>query len=148
MLFLSKKGCVNVANTEKMLKEYIREQYKSIREFTVKFDIPYTTLDSIFRRGINNSSVASIDKICSALKIDIGELITNGRITMSDEMESSYKKESLKILQNVDESLKVTESVLAYGFTLSNGDKLNKKDAEEIVNIFNNVFQDLNHKNF
>lgn len=65
--------------TEEMLKDYILSRYKSIREFTIQHDIPYTTLDSIFRRGIGNSSINNVVKICRALEISTDEL-ADGRI--------------------------------------------------------------------
>ena len=47
---------------EKKLKDLILSRYHSIREFTIQHDIPYTTMDSIFRRGIGNSSVTNVKK--------------------------------------------------------------------------------------
>lgn len=69
---------------EEKLKDLILSRYKSIREFTILVDIPYTTLDSIFRRGIGNSSVANVIKICKALGISAdalaeGEIVSNTR---------------------------------------------------------------------
>lgn len=59
---------------EEKLKLLILSRYKSIREFTIAIDIPYTTIDSIFRRGIDNSSVSNIKKICDALNISVDAL--------------------------------------------------------------------------
>lgn len=61
--------------TEEMLKNIIKERYGSVREFTTIIDMPYTTLDSIFKRGIGNSSVANVTKICKALHISTDALI-------------------------------------------------------------------------
>ena len=65
---------------EEKLKEYILERYKSIREFTQAVDMSYSTVDSILRRGIGNSSVTNVIKICKVLKISADEL-ADGRIT-------------------------------------------------------------------
>lgn len=65
---------------EQQLKNYILSRYRSVREFTISADIPYTTLDSIFKRGIDNSSITKIFKICKALGISADEL-AEGRIT-------------------------------------------------------------------
>lgn len=59
---------------EDQLKNLILTRYRSIREFTIAIDIPYTTIDSIFRRGVGNSSVANVIKICKALGISADEL--------------------------------------------------------------------------
>lgn len=65
---------------EEKLKEYILERYQSIREFTHAVDMSYSTVDSILRRGIGNSSVTNVIKICKILKISADEL-ADGRIT-------------------------------------------------------------------
>lgn len=85
--------------TEKMLKDYILSRYNSVREFTIQADIPYTTLDSIFKRGIGNSSVTNVIKICRALGISADGL-ADGRI-------EPYNKNHNK---NITESAKITES--------------------------------------
>ena len=59
---------------EQKLKDLILKRYHSIREFTIAIDIPYTTMDSIFRRGIGNSSVTNVIKICKALRISVDAL--------------------------------------------------------------------------
>lgn len=66
--------------TEEKLKEYILDRYKSIREFTQTADISYSTLDSMLKRGIDNSSVSKVIKVCKVLGISADEL-ADGRIT-------------------------------------------------------------------
>lgn len=61
-------------STEEKLKELILSKYKSIREFIQEIDMPYTTIDSMFRRGIGNSSVSNVIKICKALGISADAL--------------------------------------------------------------------------
>ena len=60
--------------TEDKLKDLILKRYHSIREFTIAIEIPYTTMDSIFRRGVGNSSVSNVIKICKALGISTDAL--------------------------------------------------------------------------
>ena len=67
-------------STEEKLKNYILSRYRSVREFTTRYDIPYSTLSTVFTRGIDNSSLATIIKICNALGISTDE-IAEGRIT-------------------------------------------------------------------
>lgn len=78
-------------NTEEKLKEMILSKYRSVLEFTEAIDMPYGTIASIFKRGINNSSVTNIIKICHALGISADEL-ANGRIIPVD---VTYKNEYL-----------------------------------------------------
>ena len=60
--------------TEEKLRHLILSKYKSIREFTLEADIPYTTMDSILRRGVGNSSVDNIIKVCNTLRISVDAL--------------------------------------------------------------------------
>ena len=59
---------------EEKLKNYILTIYKSVREFTQYADLPYSTMDGILKRGIKNSSIGNILKICEALQISADEL--------------------------------------------------------------------------
>ena len=65
---------------EDELKKLILEKYNSLRNFAIKIDIPYTTIDSILKRGIANSNVSNVIKICKALDISSDKLIDEGRI--------------------------------------------------------------------
>lgn len=64
-----------MGTSEDRLKEYILTKYKSVREFTGAIDMPYSTVDSIFKRGIRNASVENIIKICEFLGISTDALI-------------------------------------------------------------------------
>lgn len=59
---------------EEKLRETILSKHKSVLEFTESIGMPYGTIQSIFKRGINNSSVTNIIKICVALGISADEL--------------------------------------------------------------------------
>jgi hypothetical protein len=86
---------------ETELKNLILSRYRSIREFTISEDIPYTTVDSIFRRGIGNSSVSVIIKICKALGISADEL-ADGRITSIIEYRSTRRESSHEIRDHLN----------------------------------------------
>lgn len=66
-------------NIEEQLKQEILSRYKSIREFSSMTAIPYSTVDSVLRRGIKNSGVGTVIKIFSFLDIDV-ESITSGKL--------------------------------------------------------------------
>ena len=65
---------------EEQLKNIIKTRYKSVRAFTNQFEIPYTTLDSVFKRGISNSGISTILKIFGSLNLDV-ESIPTGILT-------------------------------------------------------------------
>ncbi len=64
---------------EDKLKNLILSKYKSIREFTAVVEMPYSTVDSIFKRGIRKASVDNLIKICTELGISADALV-DGRI--------------------------------------------------------------------
>lgn len=59
---------------EKDLKDLILSRYKSIREFTTAINLPYSTVDSVLKRGVNKAGINTIITICKALKIDTEKL--------------------------------------------------------------------------
>ena len=76
-------------STEEKLKEFILSKYSSVREFTLEIDFPYTTLDSILKNDIGNSSVTNVLKICKALHIS-GDALANGEIVPIQETEKEH----------------------------------------------------------
>ena len=64
---------------EEQLKQLILSNYKSVRAFTLETEIPYSTVDNIFKRGIGGTAVTTVVKICDTLDITV-EGITHGRI--------------------------------------------------------------------
>ena len=59
---------------EEQLKAEILKKYKTVRAFTSVAEIPYSTVDSIFKRGISNAGVGTVIKIFGALGLDIESL--------------------------------------------------------------------------
>ena len=86
---------------EDQLKNLILVRYRSVREFTIAVDMPYTTIDSIFRRGVNNSSVANVIKICRALAISADEL-ADGRIVSIAQRVTTRPADSNEIRDRLD----------------------------------------------
>lgn len=68
------------------LKEIIIERYGSLKKFCEKIDMPWTTLDSILKRGIANSNITNVMKITKELGIDTESLATG---TIRDAFRSS-----------------------------------------------------------
>lgn len=81
---------------EELLKEYILRNYKSLRNFvaTSGIDVPYSTLDGIFKRGIGNASLENIFKICDVLGISADGLIEGKIIPKED-----YGKKDMEVMQ-------------------------------------------------
>ena len=70
---------------EEKLKNYILTNYKSVREFVKHAELPYSTVDGILKRGIANSSIGNVLKICKALQISADELANNKIVPIREE---------------------------------------------------------------
>lgn len=57
-----------------VIKKLIKKEGLSQRKFADKIDIPYSTLNSILQRGVNNAGVTNVIKICKGLGITVEEL--------------------------------------------------------------------------
>lgn len=66
---------------ENKIKEMIIEKYGSVKRFADKIQVPYTTIDTILKRGLLKSNVLNVIKICKELEIDIDEL-ENGKVVL------------------------------------------------------------------
>lgn len=90
---------------EEQLKNEILNNYKSVRAFTQKIDIPYSTLDTIFKRGIGGVGVNTVLKIFNELSLDI-ESIDKGVLTHSDSKNSpvlnTYEKKLISSYRSLN----------------------------------------------
>lgn len=59
------------------LRNMILDKFKSLRQFAVYADIPYSTLMTILSRDVGAASFDAVIKICRALEIDPSELFEN-----------------------------------------------------------------------
>ena len=125
-----------MTNADK-LKEYIITKYGTVRAFTTKHDIHYTTLDSVLKRGIENSSVSTIVKICTALNISLEALINNEIKPCIIPLQNNHNI-VLEIQEALSRKYEITVEIaeaLSSKFTLSSGDKLNSFEIKNIIKI-------------
>ncbi len=80
-------------NLEEQLKTEILSKYKSIRAFTTAINIPYSTLDSVFRRGLVNAGISTMLKVFDALDLDI-ESVSTGQLSHREKHSDSAKFQS------------------------------------------------------
>ena len=66
-------------NVEAKLKELILKRYGSLAKFCEKIGIPWTTLDSILKRGVEKANILNILKITQELGLDV-EALASGEI--------------------------------------------------------------------
>lgn len=67
---------------EEELREYIETEYKSLLAFSKVIDMPYQTLNSMFKRGLMNAGIGNVIKLCRYLGISVdglaeGKIIAN-----------------------------------------------------------------------
>ena len=115
---------------EKKLQELILIRYHSLREFTIDIDIPYTTIHSIFRRGIDNSSLSNIIKICKALGIS-ADALAEGEIVFikNQKMINQPVNEQFEIKKIIED----TKDLLNHRKVTIDGEPISKKGIESII---------------
>ena len=67
------KGEVSELDSKKkaeILKGVILSRYKSIRQFAVEMNIPYSTLITALERGVDGMAYSTVIKICEALSLN------------------------------------------------------------------------------
>ena len=52
-----------------LIKAEIKKQYKSVRQFSEKSGIPYSTLSNALSKGIGGTSYETVVKICNLLNL-------------------------------------------------------------------------------
>ena len=57
-----------------ILEKEIKTKYRSIRQFSIAANIPYMTIVGVIKRGVENTTVGTLQKICDALEITINDL--------------------------------------------------------------------------
>lgn len=60
---------------ELKLRFMILDKYPSLREFARQADIPYSTLMTVFKRGISGAGFDLVMRICQAIGVDPKELM-------------------------------------------------------------------------
>lgn len=114
--------------TEDKLKELILSRYKSIREFIITIDMPYTTIDSMFKRGIGNSSVTNVIKICKALGIST-DALADGEIKHINRVD--YLVNDKITIESIVSDTK--DRLTRYQDVTLNGDPISKAGIESII---------------
>lgn len=107
---------------EEKLKGLILTRYRSLREFTQAIDMPYQTMDSILKRGVDKASISNIIKICQALDISADELANGNLIPNSLRHTTLEMTEVIDILEFVKFSLLERADLTILGIPADEGD--------------------------
>lgn len=114
---------------EDKLKDLILSRYRSIREFTQAIDMPYSTFDTILKRGIDNSSVTNVIKVCKELSIS-ADALAAGKIVPAAMLTQS--REDASDLEEILSELK--SKIVTYDNLTIGGRPLEPIDRITIVN--------------
>ena len=99
---------------EARLKELIIERYGNLKKFSETINMPWTTLDSILKRGVANSNISNVLKITKELGINAEKLVegtitqkTEPSITMAAHFDGDeYTADELEDIRNYAEFIK------------------------------------------
>ncbi|PWM58598.1 MAG: hypothetical protein DBX91_08595 [Subdoligranulum variabile] len=116
---------------EQELRDLICSRYKSVRAFAEAADLPYTTVDSILKRGIEKATVKSIIKLCQTLNIDTDELaagrIAARKILLKTAISPEENRLLLKIRSLNEDALQVVLSVIDLAYEVPKQSILNSQ---------------------
>lgn len=70
---------------EEELRNLMTKKSGSVNKFASECGVPYSTIATVFRRGVDKTNINTIIKICQTLQISADEL-SNGRITYLSEI--------------------------------------------------------------
>jgi predicted transcriptional regulator len=133
-------------NREIYLRNLIDEKYASIREFSKKIDLPYTTVMGILERGVGNARLDNISKICKGLDISPADLSINSVTSDPDSALSEDINFVLFSMLQVDDTAKseiksFVKTKLDQNKIQSTGIKKNGVKPSEVVSSLN--FEDI-----
>jgi len=75
-----------VNELELKVKELIISNYGSLKNFTEKINMPWSTLDSILKRGFANSNITNVLKITKELQIDSESLVDGSIVSLANNL--------------------------------------------------------------
>ena len=114
---------------EEKIKQYILDRYSSVLEFTQTHNLKHSTVVTILKRGIANSSLANVMKICNALGISADEL-AEGRIIPKVD----YMVDDDNLLIEVNDIISDTKArLLNYTDLTLNGKPVSEETKKAIV---------------
>lgn len=115
---------------EARIKEMIIDKYGSLKKFCEIIDMPWTTLDSILKRGISNSNITNVIKITKELKIDT-ESLASGIITDALKKPDSRQSDLLNSDSGQSDSFHVASSITAPGKISQEQNNFKKTESQK-----------------
>lgn len=107
---------------ENQLKELIVERYGTVVNFSKSIGIQNSTVAGILRRGVNNSTVDNIIKICNELQIST-DALAEGKIVSCDNRKKSEKTLD-QLVSDIKREVSNNEKIILDESALSTSEKL------------------------
>ena len=115
-----------IGKTE-LIKNLINATGLSVKAFSEKADLPYSTLRSMLERGIGNASVNNVIKVCKTLGIKV------------EQLEEMAENETCQIT-GVSKKSNQLETIAAH----FDGDEFTEDDKDDIENFIKYVLSKKN----
>ena len=98
---------------ENKIKNLIISRYGSLSSFCEKVNLPYSTVDSILKRGFGKANVLNVIKICDELGISIDNL-KNGIIEPIETEQVTSKEFVYEVKNLLDKTSDLTDQQKQY----------------------------------
>ena len=119
---------------EDNLKDFIIDRYGSLLAFSSSINFPHSTLVGILKRGVHNSSINNIIKICSALNLSV-EALADDKIV---EVKADKKNDTIEI-KNLITRMKT--EIKNHDVVTLNGKKLDNNEVNEMIHFMDFYLQ-------
>ena len=110
---LEKGWGITLLNLTELINEEIKKNYKSLKSFANELGVPYTTLISSLKHGVENTSFLLVSQICNKLNISIcnieNQMLTKEHIHILDKYNklSDAGKTAINAIFKMEENTKV-----------------------------------------
>lgn len=118
---------------EEKLKAEILTQYKSIRAFTQDIGVPYSTIDTMLKKGFSGTGVQTVIKMCDALNIDIEMLKHEVVQPKETKINRSFSLDEIELFQNFVALNSAGQQALLEQSRMMVGNSTYKKDNEHHI---------------
>ena len=134
------RACYNVImeydkTVTETLQSLIFSKYKNIKQFSDESGIPYMTVSNVLKRGVENSSFDTLEKICNALDHSVSSLLLL-------QAEDTIKRKILELgdsYTDIDLFNDLKESNFIINVKFDDFFK-DRQRAKNILNIYKNYF--------
>lgn len=116
---------------EEQFKSLILEKFKSVRAFTRAIEVPYSTIDSMLKKGVSGTGIGTMIKVCNALNVDI-ESIEAG--VLAQKKTSGHYVEHPEA-QKIDGIYTALVNSLSVVGAIQAGEDITEKQAEVLISM-------------